>query len=163
MNWLELWQGVAPGLIRTVFLLIVIVIPLSVLIEVTKSSGLIRGDRPAGSIGRLVSRVLGISENAVMPLTAGFIFGLAYGAGLILQYAEEGELSHRDRVLIVLFLVGCHAVIEDTLIFVPLGVNPFFLFTSRFVLAILLTAIAARLVPSLRAQHKTVSTSSEAP
>lgn len=151
MNWVELMQSILPGLVRTVGLLIAIVVPLSVAIELAKASGAF--DRSQAKVGRgthAVMHLLGMSDKAALPLAAGFVFGLAYGAGLILQAAEEGELSKRDRFLVVLFLIACHAVIEDTLIFVPLGVNPLFLFAFRFLFAVGLTALAARLLPSLR-------------
>lgn len=147
MTWTQILLDTLPGLVRTVTLLLVIVIPLSVTVEVVKARGVFNKDARRGKWGRHLSRLLGVSEQAIMSLTAGFFLGLAYGAGLILQYSEDGELSHRDRVLIVLFLVACHAVVEDTLIFLPLGVNPLFLFVSRFVLAVILTAAVARLWP----------------
>lgn len=150
MNWGELVASVLPGLGRTVGMLIAIVVPLSIAIEVAKASGVLAkgGSAPRGA--HVAMRLLGLSDQAALPLAAGFVFGMAYGAGLILQYAEEGHLARRDRMLIVLFLVACHAVIEDTLIFVPLGVNPLHLFVSRFTLAVVLTALAARFVPALR-------------
>lgn len=147
MAWVQILLDALPGLVRTVTLLLVIVIPLSVIVEVVKARDVFRQDGTRGQWSRRLSRLLGVSEQAMMPLAAGFFLGLAYGAGLILQYSEDGELSYRDRVLIVLFLVACHAVIEDTLIFLPLGVNPLFLFTVRLMLAVVLTAAVARLWP----------------
>lgn len=41
--------------------------------------------------------------------------------------------------LAFIFLVACHAVIEDTLIFVPLGISVLPLFLIRLGIAILLT------------------------
>lgn len=151
MDWVALMQDMLPGLLRTLGLLVAIVIPITVVTELVKELGWLSGDNAGGrtKTGKIM-RVLGTSDQAAMPLAAGFFFGLAYGAGLILQFAEEGALSYRDRVLLTIFLVGCHAVVEDTLLFVPLGVNPLFLFAFRFGVAILLTAGAARLVPSLR-------------
>lgn len=148
MAWAQTLLDAVPGLVRTVLLLLVIVIPLSVAVELVKARGIFGRRTGGGRWTRRVSRLLGVSEPAIMPLAAGFLLGLAYGAGVILQYSEDGEVSYRDRVLVVLFLVACHAVIEDTLIFLPLGVNPLFLFVSRFVLAVLLTAGAARLWPA---------------
>lgn len=163
MDWMQIVQEITPGLVRTVGLLVAIVIPLTIAIELAKESGFFRPGQEGGRLSKSITRALGMSPQAAMPLAAGFFFGLAYGAGLILQYAEDGQLSRRDRMLIVIFLIGCHAVVEDTLIFVPLGVNPFFLFFSRLILAIVLTAAAARVVPSLRMPKATDSMSSDGP
>lgn len=152
MNWLEFAQTL-PGLAKTLGLLVAIVIPLSIVIELVKATGLLTDGREGKSSKAM--RLLGMSDQAAMPLAAGFFFGLAYGAGLILQFAEEGALTRRDRILITIFLVACHAVVEDTLLFIPLGVNPIFLFTFRFAVAIVLTAVAARVVPSLKLVRET--------
>lgn len=134
-----------PGLLRMLGLMVVIVVPLTICIEVVKEFGAFSEARSQRS-SRMM-RVLGMSDQAAMPLAAGFFFGLAYGAGLILQFSADGALRRRDRFLLTLFLVACHAVVEDTLLFVPLGVNPFFLFLFRFGLAVVLTAVVARLWP----------------
>lgn len=150
VNTVQILGNALPGLLRMLGLLVAIVIPLTIVIELVKEYGVFQNEKGSASRStRAVMRLLGMSEQAAMPLAAGFFFGLAYGAGLILQFADEGELSKRDRILITLFLVACHAVVEDTLLFVPLGVNPFFLFAFRLGLAILLTAGAARFMPRL--------------
>lgn len=132
----------AEDLVRTVALLIAIIIPLMVIIEALKEIGLLE---------RLSSRIapymgwLGMSGQAGFPLLAGFVFGLAYGAGVILDAAKENDLTQGDRRLLCVFLVACHAAIEDTVLFIPLGVNPFVLLGSRIALALLLTVAAARI------------------
>lgn len=132
----------AGGLIKTVALLIAIIIPLMVSIEVLKEAGILE------SLSRRIQPYmgwLGMSGQAGFPLLAGFVFGLAYGAGVILEAARDNGLSQGDRRLLCVFLVACHAAIEDTLLFVPLGVNPFLLLGTRLALALVLTAVAARI------------------
>lgn len=97
-------------------------------------------------------RPLGMTYRAGVPMAAGLVFGLAYGAGVILDSAREGGLPGRERLLLTAFLVACHAVIEDTLLFVPLGVNPLFLLLFRFAGAVILTGILARWVEQKAAQ-----------
>ncbi len=92
----------------------------------------------------LFTRMLGISEKTGVTLLAGIIFGIAYGAGVIIQTAREENLSKRDIYLISIFLVSCHAVIEDTLIFTPLGINVLPLLLLRIILAFFVTISAAR-------------------
>lgn len=92
-----------------------------------------------------VTRGLGMNENTALVLTAGLIFGLAYGAGVLLQAVKEDGVSKKDATLAFIFLVACHAVVEDTLIFVPLGIPVIPLFIIRLCTAIALTLIVSRI------------------
>lgn len=92
-----------------------------------------------------VTRGLGMNENTALVLTAGLIFGLAYGAGVLLQAVKEDGVSKKDATLAFIFLVACHAVVEDTLIFVPLGIPVLPLFMIRLCTAIALTLIVSRI------------------
>ncbi|UWG95566.1 nucleoside recognition domain-containing protein [Dehalobacter sp. DCM] len=92
---------------------------------------------------RPFTNFLGLSESSAVTLLAGTIFGIAYGAGVIIQSAEEENLSKKDIYLISIFLCACHAVIEDTLIFVPLGINVLPLLILRLILALFVTTLSA--------------------
>ena len=71
------------------------------------------------------------------------MFGLAYGAGVMIQAVKEDGVSKKDVTLAFIFLVACHAVVEDTLIFIPLGIPVLPLLMIRLVTAIILTLIVA--------------------
>jgi hypothetical protein len=88
-----------------------------------------------------VTKALGMKENTSMTLAAGLLFGLAYGAGVMIQAIKEDGVSKRDVTLAFLFLVACHAVVEDTLLFVPLGIPVWPLLLIRLITAIILTMI----------------------
>lgn len=140
-SWLEIgWNGLQTALIGVVQLA-VIVIPLMIVIQLLKDAQVLpylaKGLAP-------FTRMLGVSDKTGVTLMAGLIFGIAYGAGAIIQAAKEDNLSSRDLYLTTLFLVACHAVVEDTLLFVPLGVNGFVLLGLRFVGAVLLTIVTAK-------------------
>jgi hypothetical protein len=90
-----------------------------------------------------ITRSLGMNENTSTTLTAGLLFGLSYGAGVMIQAAREDGVSKKDLTIAFVFLCACHAVIEDTLIFVPLGVPILPLLIIRLGTAILLTVIVA--------------------
>lgn len=89
------------------------------------------------------TRMLGMEKNTSMTLVAGLSIGLAYGAGLMIQAVEEDGVSRRDMYLALIFLVSCHAVVEDTLIFIPLGIPVLPLLVIRLLTAILLTMTVA--------------------
>ncbi|MGI6096654.1 MAG: nucleoside recognition domain-containing protein [Dethiobacteria bacterium] len=88
-------------------------------------------------------RLLTLPKEAAFPLIVGLGFGIVYGAALIIDYAREGSLNKRDLVLIGIFLSICHAVVEDTIIFVALGANPLILILTRFLMAFIFTRLAA--------------------
>lgn len=90
-----------------------------------------------------VTRALGMKENTSTTLAAGLLFGLAYGAGVMIQAVKEDGVSKKDVTLAFIFLVACHAAVEDTLIFIPLGIPVWPLFLIRLGTAIVLTLVVA--------------------
>lgn len=137
----EVLVASAPGLARNLLLLVLIIIPLMIGIELMREWRLL--DRFSQK-AEPMARWLGMSGKAAFPLVSGIVFGLAYGAGVILESVRQDGLSQRDCRLLCIFLVACHAVIEDTLLFVPFGVNPVALLSSRLALAVVMTVAAAR-------------------
>ncbi len=129
------------GLTRNVIMLVAIIVPLMIGIELLREWRVL--DRFAGAAAP-VARWLGLSGKAALPLISGIVFGLAYGAGVIIEAAREDGLSRKDCTLLCVFLVACHAVIEDTLLFVPFGVNPVALLGSRILIAVLMTILLSR-------------------
>ncbi|KYD33781.1 MULTISPECIES: nucleoside recognition domain-containing protein [Geobacillus] len=126
----------ATGIVQ----LVAIVIPLMTIIQVLKERHWIEA---ASRWMAPVTKMLGMSANTSLTLAAGFVFGLAYGAGVMIQAAKEDGVSKRDLTLAFIFLVSCHAVVEDTLIFVPLGISVWPLLFIRLVTAVLLTMAVA--------------------
>ncbi len=49
---------------------------------------------------------------------AGLSLGIAYGAGFLIPAGREGRLSKSEILRLCLFLCTCHAIPEDTLVFV---------------------------------------------
>lgn len=142
----ELWYEIVLLAFKTAALgilqIALIIFPLMVGIQILKDLKIIdylsRRLEPA-------TKKLGLSSGkASVPLLAGLIFGLAYGAGIIIDSAKEEELSQKDLYLLSIFLIACHAVVEDTLLFVPLGINVLPLLLIRLFVAIVITIITAR-------------------
>jgi len=81
----------------------------------------------AGALARLrrvirpALAALGVDERASEALLTGLFFGLVYGAGVILNRVQEEGLDEDQVGRLCLTLVLCHAIVEDTLLFVPLG------------------------------------------
>ncbi|MDQ0215945.1 hypothetical protein J2S13_002366 [Oikeobacillus pervagus] len=125
-----------------VFQLAIIVIPLMVGIQILKDLKWL--DIFAKWTAPL-TRFLGMKENTSTTLAAGLLFGLAMGAGVMIQAVEEDGVSRKDVTLAFIFLVACHAVVEDTLIFVPLGIPVLPLLLIRVITAVILTLIVSNL------------------
>lgn len=116
--------------------LAMIVIPLMIMIQFLKDFKWI--DRFSTWMAPFL-KLLNMKENTSTTLAAGIVFGLAYGAGVMIQAAKEDGVSKKDLYLALLFLVSCHAIIEDTLLFAPLGIPIWPLLLIRLIVAILLT------------------------
>ncbi|WHZ02322.1 nucleoside recognition domain-containing protein [Neobacillus sp. YX16] len=115
-----------------------IVIPLMIVIQILKDLQWLKKFSNGMSP---ITKSLGMNENTSTTMAAGLLFGLAYGAGVVIQAVEEDGVSKRDLTLAFIFLMACHAVVEDTLIFIPLGIPVWPLFLIRIGVAIALTLI----------------------
>ncbi|PPA70204.1 nucleoside recognition domain-containing protein [Jeotgalibacillus proteolyticus] len=120
--------------------LAIIVIPLMVVIQIMRD---LKWLELFSKWMAPVTRGLGMKENTSMTLVAGLTIGLAYGAGVMIKAVKEDGVSRKDATLAFIFLVACHAVVEDTLIFIPLGIPILPLFLIRISTAIVLTMVVA--------------------
>lgn len=100
-------------------------------------------DRLTGVLRPLGDK-MGIRKEGLFPLLVGILFGISYGSGVIIQSVESGEMDEKDRLLVAVFLVLCHAIIEDTLVFAAVGANGFILLATRIVAAFVITVIFSR-------------------
>jgi hypothetical protein len=120
--------------------LALIVIPLMIIMQYMKDKGWLN---KFSNWMAPAMKLLGMKENTSMTMAAGLTIGLAYGAGVMMQAAKEDGVSKKDLYLAFIFLVSCHAVVEDTLVFVPLGIPVLPLLIIRVVTAIVLTVLVA--------------------
>ncbi len=134
-----LMDGVVGGL-QSVVNIALILFPILILIEFARYYHLV--EKISSRLNPFV-RFLTLPREAAFPLVAGLGFGLVFGAALIIEYAREGILKRRDLMLVGIFLSINHAIIEDTIVFAAVGANPVVLFVTRFVVAVLVTRLAA--------------------
>jgi len=116
--------------------LFLIIVPLTIFYEFLKSR--------QAALGGNRRSFAGISGNGLIPLLTGIVIGLTYGAGVIIHSIRSTDIGKKEAFLILLYLSMCHAVIEDTLIFVVIGANGIILLLARFFLATLLTYLVHR-------------------
>jgi hypothetical protein len=122
--------------------LVLIIVPLVTFFELARHLPAFR--RTGAAVDPLM-RGIGLTREAAIPLFTGVFLGIAYGAGIIIRVAQEKRLPARELFLMGLFLATCHAVVEDTLIFVVIGGSAWIMLGVRLVVAICLTALLARL------------------
>jgi hypothetical protein len=130
------------GALRLIATLFCIIVPLTMFYEFVKSrqSALSARDRT----------FMGLSGKGLIPLFTGIIIGITYGAGVIIHSIRSTDIGKDEAFLILLYLSVCHAMIEDTLIFVVIGANGLILIGARFLLATVLTYAVYRVRLSRR-------------
>jgi hypothetical protein len=116
--------------------LLLIVLPLSISHEFLKGRQAFMKKRSFSAFG--------ITHHGIIPLATGIIIGLTYGAGVIIHSIRTSDISKKEAFLVLLFLSICHAMVEDTLIFVLIGANGLILIAARFFLAIVFTYLVYR-------------------
>ena len=71
-------------------------------------------------------------------LAVGYILGITYGAGILINEAKSGSMNQKDIFYVSTFLMIAHAVIEDTLLFVIFGAD--------FTMAVIIRTISAIII-----------------
>lgn len=135
-GWVEIGLLGLQQAFMGVVQLAMIVLPLMIGIQFLKEKGWI--ELFAGWM-EPITRFLGVSKNTATTLAAGLTFGLAYGAGVMIQAAKEDGVTKKDLTIAFIFLSTCHAIIEDTLVFTLLDIPVYYLLLIRLCTAIILT------------------------
>ncbi|MFW6313656.1 MAG: transporter [Spirochaetota bacterium] len=81
-------------------------------------------------------RLLGLPEGTAFLWVVSNTLGLTYGAGVLKREVEEGEIPRDHGDLLNHHVAISHSLLEDTLLFVALGVPAFWITVPRVVLAI---------------------------
>ena len=136
------WAAGAAKLLVKIF---VIVGGLMIATEIMRAYGLFHAlQRPM----RPFMRFLGLSDRVtILWLTATFL-GIAYGAGLIIQEANErGRFEPGDLRDLHVSIGISHSLIEDTLLFMAIGANPLWVLLPRPFAAAVVVRAVRRFVP----------------
>ncbi|TCO69691.1 nucleoside recognition domain-containing protein [Marinisporobacter balticus] len=133
---LEILKEGVLGSLSSVYGIAIIVIPLMIVLQVANDYQALN---KIAEYFNFFIKLFNVSKAAIFPLLVGIIFGISYGAGVIIQSSKEGNLTKKDLILLATFLVTCHAVVEDTLLFVAIGANGTVLLGLRLIMAIGIT------------------------
>lgn len=148
---------ISKGLFGLALKIFLIVMPLIVFLEWARTQAwFARFIRASG----IVFSPVGFRNEALFPLMTGILFGISYGAGVLIPQAQSGELPRKQVFLVALFLCLCHAIIEDTLLFVMLGANAWIVVLTRFIAAMVIVYAFSRSQWPVSGATKTVGSSS---
>jgi len=86
---------------------------------------------------RPLVRVLGLSEKTGMMWVAAAVFGLLYSGASIVEEFKKGELKREEMEHLHISIGVNHSMTEDPVLFMALGLNAFWLWVPRFIMAIL--------------------------
>jgi len=126
-------QAWALATLRLLARILVIVVPIIVLLEVMKGLGW--ADRIARVLAPLL-RLMGLSRRVGFLWLTATIFGLSYGAAIILAEAREGRLEKEELESLQVSAGINHAVIEDPVFLMSLGVSVFWSVIPRLAVAV---------------------------
>ena len=65
----------------------------------------------------------------------GNVVGLAYGGAIMIEETEQGQISKSDTDMLNHHLAISHSTLEDTLLFMAIGVSAFWILVPRVILA----------------------------
>ncbi len=124
------------GSLKLSLKLIFIIVPLMIAYEFLENSKLFK---KILEFLYIFIKPLGFSKQASVSMLTGIFLGITYGSGILIAQSEKKKLENIDIILTAVFLSMCHAVIEDTLVFVAIGGNGFYMLGTRIVIAFIVT------------------------
>lgn len=87
-------------------------------------------------------------------LLTGQLLGITYGAGILFKEAESGNLKKKDIFFIGTFLMVCHSILEDPLLFVIFGANYWLIVGTRLLMATIAALLLSKLFSRLELHKK---------
>lgn len=118
-----------------IFIIITIVM---IILEVMKTLDLMK---PIVSVLNPFLKILGLNSRVgILWLTAAS-FGIIYGAAAIVEEAKEKSFTKEELEKLHISIGINHSMIEDPVLFLSLGLNPFLLFIIRLIISIVAVQI----------------------
>ena len=82
-----------------------------------------------------ILKFFGLPKSTAFLWIIGYVVGLAYGGGLMIDQMNEGKVTKAEGSLLNYHLAVSHSVIEDNLLFAALGVSFWLILAIRLVVA----------------------------
>jgi len=87
------------------------------------------------NISRPLMRLLGLSRRTAMLWVTAVIFGLMYGGAVIQDRVKQGDLTSKELRYLHISIGINHSMVEDPVLFIALGLNGFWLWIPKLVMA----------------------------
>jgi len=82
-------------------------------------------------------KILGLSTRTATLWVAAVIFGLMYGGAVIQEGANRGDLTKTELEHLHISIGINHSMVEDPVLFLALGLNGFWLWIPKLVMAVI--------------------------
>lgn len=141
----EFWTDLLWGLFRLLRKVFLVLMPIVVLLEFLQSTQVF-----PWLIERLHrwGKYFGYRRESLSPLLTGIVFGITLGAGVLIAEARTHGLSRRQTLLIGTFLGICHAIFEDTMVFMVVGASGLVMLGTRIPAALIVVFVLSLLLRS---------------
>lgn len=83
-----------------------------------------------------VIRVMGLPKEGSFLWIVANVVGLGFGSAIMLDYLDRKKISLAHNNIVNHHVAVCHSLLEDTLLFVAIGVSAFWITIPRLLLAI---------------------------
>ena len=133
-SWGMLFMQWLSSSLTLVVTIVLIVSALMVLQRVLEEFGWMH--RIAHSLSPLM-RIFGLPTGCSLLWLTGNVVGMAYGAAIMIDEVEQGRLTRYEANLVNHHLGVSHSLLEDTMLFVAMGISFWWIFLTRLVLAII--------------------------
>jgi hypothetical protein len=84
-----------------------------------------------------ILRLFGLPVQASFMWLIANIIGLAWGSGVLIEQTEQGKISKKEADILNQHIAISHSLLEDTLLFVAIGVSAFWITFPRLFLALI--------------------------
>jgi spore maturation protein SpmB len=128
---LQGWGLTVLSLIIKIFFIIMVIL---ITLEMVKTLGWI--NHIVNFLSPLL-RIMGLSRKVGILWITAVVFGLAYGGAVIVEETKSGHLTERELETLHLSIGINHSMIEDPVLFLPLGIGAFWLWIPRIIMALI--------------------------
>ena len=93
------------------------------------------------NLSRPLMKLLGLSRRTAMLWVTAVIFGLMYGGAVIQDRAKQGDLTRKELRHLHISIGINHSMVEDPVLFMALGLNGFWLWIPKLVMAAIVVQV----------------------
>jgi len=136
--FLEVLKVWTVDMIALLLKILGIIMLIMIMLESLKSLGWIESSL---KFFRPLMRILGLPDRIAMMLVTAVIFGLLYGGSVIVEEAKKEALTKEELECLHISIGINHSMVEDPALFALLGLNAFWLWVPRFIMAIIAVQI----------------------